>query len=482
MMSKVLCIALFLLSFSFSTPALELSPLRAEPYVGDLEVLKEKKAVRILVSADLGFYYIQNGKPKGIISELIHELERHLHKNNKAINIQVIPVARNELIPKLIAGYGDIIVANLTVTNERKELIAFSAPVRENVSEIIVTNGKHSDITTIDELSGLDIWVRESSSYHKSLTKANNYLSIKKKSLINIMFLDEIIQDYEILEMISAGFIDVTVLDQHKTGMWGNIFPDVIFHNQLTVRDNAQIAWGIRKDSPQLEQAVNKFIKQVRIGTLFGNVVNERYLENDKWLKKFLKRENVTRAKELWDIFYLYAQEYQFNHLLMMAQGFQESGLNQNVISHKGAVGIMQILPTTARDRAINISNIYEKEPNIHAGLKYMHYLRKYFFNDEAISESDIIYFCLAAYNAGPGNIRKMRRIAEEKGYDPNVWFDNVEVVTRQYIGMEPIRYVTNINRYFIAYKLLERLNNRRSELEPYLHPPYKRSAIKLYY
>ncbi|WP_155483723.1 transporter substrate-binding domain-containing protein, partial [Vibrio campbellii] len=152
MMGKVLCIALFLLSFSFSTPALELSPLRAEPYIGDLEVLKEKKAVRILVSADLGFYYIQNGKPKGIISELIHELERHLHKNNKAINIQVIPVARNELIPKLISGYGDIIVANLTVTNERKELIAFSAPVRENVSEIIVTNGKHSDITTIDEL------------------------------------------------------------------------------------------------------------------------------------------------------------------------------------------------------------------------------------------------------------------------------------------------------------------------------------------
>ncbi|WP_199437312.1 lytic transglycosylase F [Vibrio owensii] len=482
MVGKILCIVLCLWSFSHTSAALELSPLKSDPYVGDLDTLKEKKAVRILASADLGFYYIQNGKPKGIISELIYEFERYLRKNKKAINIQVIPVARNELIPKLIAGYGDVIIANLTITNERKEQIAFSDPVRENVSEIIVTNTRYSDIKTVDDLSGLDVWVRESSSYHKSLTKVNNYFTIQNKPLINILFLDEIMQDYEVLEMVSAGIIDITVLDRHKTGMWGNIFPGVAFHNQITIRENAQIGWGIRQDSPQLEEAVNKFIKEVRIGTLFGNVVNERYLENDKWLRKFLNRDNAVRSKELLDIFYAYSQEYQFNHLLMLAQGFQESGLNQNVISHKGAVGIMQILPTTARDRAINISNIYEKEPNIHAGLKYMHYLRKYFFNDDNISENDIIYFCLAAYNAGPGNMRKMRRIAKEKGYDPNVWFGNVEVVTRQYIGLEPIRYVSNINHYFIAYKLLERLNNRRSELEPYLHPPYKLETIKLYY
>ncbi|MFV8458483.1 transglycosylase SLT domain-containing protein [Vibrio owensii] len=482
MVGKLLCITLSLWSFSHSSSALELSPLKSEPYVGDLDTLKEKKAVRILVSADLGFYYIQNGKPKGIISELIYEFERHLRKNKKVINIQVIPVVRNELIPKLIAGYGDVIVANLTITDERKKRITFSEPVRENVSEIIVTSSKYSDIKTVDDLSGLDVWVRESSSYHQSLTKVNNYFTIKNKPLINILFLDEVIQDFETLEMISAGLIDITVLDRHKTGMWGNIFPSVVFHNQITVRENAQIGWGIRKGSPQLEGAVNKFIKEVRVGTLFGNVVNERYLENDKWLRNFLNRDNAVRSKELLDIFYLYSQEYHFPHLLMLAQGFQESGLNQNVISHMGAVGIMQILPTTARDRAINISNIYEKEPNIHAGVKYMHYLREYFVNEKDISDNDIIYFCLAAYNAGPGNIRKMRRIAKEKGYDPNVWFSNVEVVTRQYIGLEPIHYVSSINRYFIAYKLLERLNNRRSELEPYLHPPYRLEAVKLYY
>ncbi len=194
MVSKVLCIILFLWAFSHIGVALELSPLKSEPYVGDLEKLKEKKAIRILVSADLGFYYIQNGKPKGIISELIYELERYLRKNKKTIDIQVIPVARNELIPKLIAGYGDVIVSNLTITNERKDQITFSDPVRENVSEIIVTNRKYSDIKTVDDLSGLDVWVRQSSSYHKSLTKVNNYFSIQNKPLINILFLDEIIQ------------------------------------------------------------------------------------------------------------------------------------------------------------------------------------------------------------------------------------------------------------------------------------------------
>lgn len=197
MVGKILCIVLCLWSFSHTSAALELSPLKSDPYVGDLDTLKEKKAVRILVSADLGFYYVQNGKPKGIISELIYEFERYLRKNKKAINIQVIPVARNELIPKLIAGYGDVIIANLTITNERKEQIAFSDPVRENVSEIIVTNTRYSDIKTVDDLSGLDVWVRESSSYHKSLTKVNNYFTIQNKPLINILFLDEIMQDYE---------------------------------------------------------------------------------------------------------------------------------------------------------------------------------------------------------------------------------------------------------------------------------------------
>ncbi|HIF9399236.1 TPA: transglycosylase SLT domain-containing protein [Photobacterium damselae] len=468
-------------SLSLSTYALELSPLTSEPYTGDLAVIEKKKVIRVLVSADLGFYYIEDGQPKGIIAELLAHFEQQLKKEKRPLHIQIIPVTRDQLIPLLIDGYGDLIVANLTITATREKEVSFSNPVLDNISELIVTNKSHPPITEITQLSGQDFWVRKSSSYYRSLLRVNNQLELQQLAPINIHFIDETIQDYELIEMINVGLINATLLDSHKVKIWLSTMPNIQVNEQFPLRYKGEIGWAVRKDSPKFLALINNYIKTVKSGTLMGNVIYNKYLNQHLWLKKFLSPSKIDKAKELSNVFFKFSTEYDFDYLMMMAQGYQESGLEQNKVSYKGAVGIMQVLPSTARDKAVNISNIYNPTNNIHAGIKYMAYLRKYFFSDESIDYQNQVYLSLAAYNAGPGNISKMRRYAKEQGYNPNIWFKNVEVVTRKHIGKQPVVYVKNINRYFIMYKQLVVLKKeRRGTVKPF-HPPYKYNPISLF-
>jgi membrane-bound lytic murein transglycosylase MltF len=214
----------------------------------------------------------------------------------------------------------------------------------------------------------------------------------------------------------------------------------------------------MRKNSPKLEAFVNKYLKDYRSGTLLGNVIYGKYLGNTQWLKRILNPNHINKLESLTPIFELYSDQYNFDSLMISAQGFQESGLDQSKVSHKGAVGVMQVLPSTAKDPNVNIPDIYQVDNNIHAGVKYMRFVKDRYFSEQNILPEDQVYFALAAYNAGPANIRKMRRLAEKNGYDPNKWFRNVEIMARRNIGREPVHYVSNINRYFIIYKQLNSL------------------------
>jgi membrane-bound lytic murein transglycosylase MltF len=155
---------------------------------------------------------------------------------------------------------------------------------------------------------------------------------------------------------------------------------------------------------------------------------------------------------------------YEIEYLFAAAQGYQESRLDQSVRSHAGAVGIMQLLPATASDKSVAIAGIDEAEPNIHAGIKYMDYLRDRYFSDPDISPLNQALLALGAYNAGPGRMIGLRAKAEERGYDPNVWFDNVELIAAEEIGRETVQYVSNIYRYYLTYRLVAKQELARAE------------------
>ncbi|MFC5078561.1 lytic transglycosylase F [Vibrio thalassae] len=444
--------------------ALELTPLSNEPYTGNLETLTEKHIIRVLVSADLGFYYIEKGQPKGIGAEQLYHFEKSLKKRYPKVRLQVIPVPRDDLIPALVNGYGDLVVANLTITPKREKVVQFSTPILSDISELIVTNDDFPALDSIEDLSGKEIWVRGSSSYFENLQALNQKLTSQGKAPVYVQYLEETLQDYELVEMVKQGYIDATVLDSHKAFFWKKTFGDLNIHDSIPLSNNGQIAWAMRKNSPQLAKLVNGYIKTAKQGTLLGNVIYNKYLENTSWFSKALDPKNVQQLDKLISLFKKYGDKYDFDFLMIAAQAFQESKLNQNKVSPKGAVGIMQVLPSTARDRNVNIKNINEIDNNVHAGVKYMRFIQDRYFSDDDISDDDKVYLSLAAYNAGPGNIAKMRRLATKHGYNPNKWFGNVELMARRNISSEPVTYVANINRYYVIYKQLESLQQIRQE------------------
>ncbi|MGF1688331.1 lytic transglycosylase F [Photobacterium japonica] len=459
------CILFFMVWSGFGH-AFEVAPVPPETYTGDLSIMEEKGVIRILVSADLGFYYLDHGQPKGMTSEMLLLFEQFvLAKTQQHLRIQIIPVPRDRLIPSLNAGLGDIAAANLTITAKRKQQVTFSSPIISDIQELFITHAMMDPITSIDQLSEKSVWVRASSSYYQSVRRINHQLTEAGKEPMYVHFLEETLQDYELLKMIQEGLVPMTVLDSHKAEFWDLVTHDLQIHYEFPVRQHSAIGWCFRQKSPKLAALVDAFIEKNRRGTLNGNIIFNRYLNSKTWFQRVVSPSNIKKFKQLESKFMHYSEMYDMNWLIIAAQAFQESQFDQSKRSHAGAVGIMQVLPQTAAEPYINIPNISRNiDNNIHAGVKYMDYIRSHYVADDETDALNQLYFALASYNAGPNRIRRLRGVAEERGFDPTKWFNNVEVIVKEEVGMEPITYVGNINRYYTIYKQIFSLQNAASQ------------------
>jgi len=426
--------------------------------VGDLDQLVDNGAIYVLVTYSATHYFLDGARQRGLAYESLKEFEKFLNQklNRRTLRVDVviIPVSRDALLPALAEGLGDMAVANLTITDRRRELVDFSRPFTSDVSEMAVTGPSGPELKTLDDLAGQTIHVRRSSSYFESLTQLSDELVGRGLPAIDIMPVAEHLEDEDLLEMVNAGLIQLIVVDNHKALFWKQILENIVVHVNITLRSGGEIAWAIRKDCPQLKEMVDGFAKKNRVGSLFANVLLKRYLESTKWVDNALSSHHNDRLDELMPYFEKYGEEYGFEPLLLAGQGFQESGLQQSEKSSAGAIGIMQIKPTTAADRNVGIPDISTPDANIHAGTKYLAFIRDRYFTDPTIDSTNRVLFSLAAYNAGPARVRRLRNEAEASGLDPNMWFRNVEVIAARRIGRETVRYVSNITKYFIAYRL----------------------------
>lgn len=425
---------------------------------GDLDALIETRVIRVLTVYSAGRYYLDGPAEKGLVYEMFKSFETDLNKalerGHLRVHVVFIPVARNQLIPALLAGQGDIVAAGLSITPDRQELIDFSIPVSKSVSEILVTGPSAPKLDSIDDLSGQTIHVRMTSSYRESLEELNQRFVAEGKDPLNIEPISELLEDDDLVEMVNAGLLPWAVVDSYKTQLWDGAFKGLVVRKDIEFRTGARMAWAFRKDSPKLEAALNKFAKKNRQGTLLGNILTNRYVRDFDWASNALGGEDYKRFKQLENIFKTYGDQYGMDYLMVAAQGYQESRLDQSVRSSAGAVGVMQLLPTTAAGRSVEIENITEVDPNIHAGVKYMSFLRNRYFSDLDSDPANQAFLALGAYNAGPARMIKMRAKAEKLGYNPDVWFDNVEVIAARDIGAETVQYVANIYKYYMAYKL----------------------------
>jgi membrane-bound lytic murein transglycosylase MltF len=255
--------------------------------------------------------------------------------------------------------------------------------------------------------------------------------------------------------MVNAGLLPWAVVDSYKPQLWEGVFTNIVVRDDLVLREGGRTAWAMRKNSPKLKASVDAFLKENRQGTLFGNIMVNRYIRDFDWAANALGDEDYQRFNDLRDIFQRYGEQYGIEYLFAAAQGYQESRLDQSVRSAAGAVGVMQLLPDTAADKNVGIPDIHDVDSNIHAGIKYMDFLRDRYFSDPDITPINQALLALGAYNAGPGRMIRMRAKAEAKGYDPDVWFDNVELIAADEIGRETVQYVSNIYRYYLTYRMV---------------------------
>ncbi|MFO7749923.1 MAG: transporter substrate-binding domain-containing protein [Desulfobacteraceae bacterium] len=423
----------------------------------DLEKILKRKYLRVLTTINRTNFYIHNGHLIGYEYSLLKEYESYLNRSRKNKELKTvmefIPVARDQLFPMLNSGYGDIAAAGLTITAKRREVVDFTAPYLKDIDEIAVTaQGGFAPETRYD-LAGRKVWVRKSSSYYESLEALNRELEERGSKQVQIIPANEDLETEILLEMVNANAVSATVADSHIAEIWSEVLPDIELHREAKVRSGSQIAWAVRKNNPQLKKSLNRFLEKHKKGSLLGNIYFNRYYKNSKKLKNPGNIENWDNLKNYKNQIKKYAKQYNFDWLLIMAVAFQESGLDNSKTSTKGAVGVMQVLPSTALDKKIAIDNIHKAENNIHAGVKYLDFVRSRYFSGENIAPNDRVRLALAAYNAGPAKIRRARALTEKMGLNPDRWFRNVEIGTLRLVGEEPVTYVSNINKYYLIYK-----------------------------
>ncbi len=436
--------------------------------VGDLDSMAENRVIRILTVYNIGRYYLDGAEERGLVKETATLFEdfinRYLKSSQQRIFVAVIPVARNELIPALVAGRGDIIQAGLSITPQRRARIDFSIPASKPLTEIIVTGPSAPPLETLDDLSGQSVFLRESSSYRESVERLNQRLESEGKQPVRIQPVSELLEDSDLVEMVNAGLLPWTIVDDYKLPWWQDAFKDLVVRDDLVIRDDVRTAWGIRKDSPQLLAAINKFLQTHREGTRLGNVMKNRYFRDFDWTTNALGTEAYEHFSKLEPLFRKYGQLYDIEHLLLAAQGYQESRLDQGARSAAGAVGVMQIKPSTASDPNVDVPDVHELEGNIHAGTKYLGFLRQRYFSDPGLDKLNSTLMALGAYNIGPARMIRLREQARQLGYNPDQWFGNVEIAAAKYVGEEPVIYVSNIYKYYIAYLLSKELMQARQQ------------------
>jgi len=437
---------------------------------GDLDEMAKDRNIRALVMLNPIAFFYDKGHPQGVMYETLEEFQKFANQKLKTgkLNIKVtfLPMRADQIEAALNEGVGDIIAHGITVTPEREQRVAFSTPIQTDVSQIIVTGKNFGAVSALADLGGKEVYVNPLTTYGGNLQKVNEDLQKAGKTPIVIKAADKNLLDDDLVQMVNAGLIPATVTTKQRAALWAQVLDKIEPHPDLAIATGARLAWVMRKNNPQLKQLVDEFVSSHAVGSSFGNTLLRRYLQNTKWVKDSTSSEEMKKFQANLELFQKYSGEYNFDYLMIAAQGYQESLLDQSKKNPSGAVGIMQVIPKNAAASPINIPNVSTADANIHAGVKMLRDIDDRYFNDPAIDQLNKTLFVFASYNAGPNRIARLRKEAPDMGLDPNVWFNNVELVAAKDIGQETVTYVSNIYKYYVAYKLALEQRELRQKAE----------------
>lgn len=441
---------IFLVSFSVNAKDKLGKHLHKKQLDGIDRIVKEKY-YRVLTTRNIFDYFIYQGESRGLQYEKVKHFTNFLNKkyvkSNKELKIvfELVPTDYDQLIPMLLEGKGDIIAADLSITESRKKLVNFSTPFL-SVDEVILTRKELKN----DDWKNKTFHLRKSSSYYESLSKRDD---------VKIELVDESLHTENIMELISLGRFDYTVVDSHLAKFGVKSFEGLSVLKEHPFTIDRQLAWAVRKENTQLLKDINEFVPKIKKGSLLGNMFNRKYFSNMGKIRSNefnLKTKTLSQYDEL---IKKYSDKYKIDWRLAASLCYQESRFNQDIVNKWGAIGLFQIKQMTANEPYINISNIKgseNAENNINAGIKYLTWIKnRYFDSNPEMDQQARFRMAIAAYNAGPARVIQARKKALNLGLDPNKWFRNVELAMLKMGYPEPVNYVSEINKRYLSYQLL---------------------------
>jgi len=427
-------------------------------HTDDLDAMMKRRYIRALVIINPISFFYTSGHPMGIMYEALRELETEVNKQYKTgkfpVKVVFVPLRPDQVEEALHRGVGDMIAYGLVVTPERERRVAFTVPLQTDIKQLVVSGPNFGTVSTLEDLGGKEIVANPLTVAYQHLQQVNENLKKTGKPLIDIRAADPNLLDDDLIQMVNAGMIPATVTGDSRAKLWSQVLPDITIHSEPVIASGEKIAWAVRRDNPQLKQLLDEFITPRAVGSSFGNTLVRRYLQNTKWVKDATSPGEMKKFQELSAIFKQYSGQYGFDYLMMMAQGYQESLLNQSARNPSGAVGIMQVIPKFAAANPINVKDVHATQGNIEAGVKMLRQIEDQYFNDPNIDQLNKTLMVFASYNAGPNRIARLRAQAQQQGLDPNKWFGNVELLVAENVGEETVTYVGNVYKYYIAYKL----------------------------
>ena len=327
------------------------------------------------------------------------------------------PLPREMLLPALVEGKVDMVAAQVPVTPELQQYVDFSDPTRMNVKQILVTGPGAPTIGSLEDLAGREVFARKLGGYYQNLLALSERFKAEGKPPVLIEEAPANLEDDDLLEMVNAGLIPTIVVDDYLAVFWSKVFPNLLVHENVALQTGGSLGIAVRKNNPQLLAALNTFMGKYGLGSAFGNEVQRKYLVDATYVQSATSAKGRKTFLAVVDLFRKYSDKYNVDYLLMAAQAYQESRLNQNARSPVGAIGIMQIMPETGA--SLKVGDITLLEPNIHAGVKYMRTVRDTYFENEPMDDLNKALFTFASYNAGPGRVSQLRREAEKRATEP---------------------------------------------------------------
>jgi len=415
-----------------------------------LQAILESGEITVLTRNTGHCYYTYREKPMGFEYELAKAFGDYL-----GVKLIVRTPAWEDLLPDLDKGKGDIIAASMTVMPLRREKADFSESYLE-VRQHVIRHKDNTEVRAIGDLKGKTVHVRRGTSYEARLN------GLKNEGLEMEIVLHDDAPTEELIRMVAEKEIDLTVADSNVAFLNRRYYPEI--RMAFPLGEEESVGWAVKKGERALLAKVNEFLGKIKADGTFEKLYNKYYANVEIFdyvdLKKYRDRLDE-RLPKFEAMIRKAARKHNFDWRLIAAVVYQESHFDPEATSHTGVEGIMQLTRSTADH--IGIQDHRDPEQSIMGGVKYLRKLYKS-FNDAR--DPDRTYLALASYNVGRGHVEDARKIAEERGLDPNSWASLEQVLPllryRKHYketkhgycrGTEPVRFVNRIRIYYDVFR-----------------------------